>query len=258
MEKLKRILYRVFDLLTLNKGVKRKINGFSVRFPSRWSRYFEADYEKENIGFLKRVIKPGDVIIDIGAHLGLFSVISSQLAGKAGKVYAFEPSPDTYEALQQVIRLNSGNSQVYCFHQAVSDRKGEAVFYLSKDAGSNSNSLVQKHQMNRKSISVSCTSLDDFAKDHLLQNINLVKIDAEGSELQVIRGSIHSLKNYRPFVILAVHPRLMQNNGDEPLALYQSIVDAGYQVTYRQKPMDAKSFCSMNDFFDVHLLPDRT
>ena len=89
---LKEIIYKLIDIVTSGKGIKRNINGYTLRMPTRYFKYFPEDYEKENFTFLG-TCKKDDVVLDIGAHIGMFAVIASQITGKGGKVYAFEPAP---------------------------------------------------------------------------------------------------------------------------------------------------------------------
>ena len=101
MNLLKQFTYFLIHVFTLGNGVKVRFSGFSVKLPSRYFRYFTENYEDENFSFLQKVAKPGHVVIDIGAHLGLFSVRAAQLVGDNGKVFAFEPAPSTFLLLKK-------------------------------------------------------------------------------------------------------------------------------------------------------------
>jgi FkbM family methyltransferase len=255
MENIKQLVYSVIDFLSLGKGIRRNICGFTVYFPARWSRYFEKDYESENIRFLKDHIAPGAVVFDVGAHLGLMSVIASQLATESGKVYAFEPSPATHRLLQKVIRLNSGYAPILPFALAITNQKGQLKFYESEVPGSNSNSLVEKHHANRVAIEIPCTSLDEFVKEEQITNVSMIKIDAEGSELEVLQGARQLLLTQKPKLILAVHPRLIRNNNNLPSELFTLISELKYETCYNGKILNEQEFCAIDDFFDVHLTP---
>jgi FkbM family methyltransferase len=254
MRTIKRIIYGLIDVVFLGRGVPRNISGFRVRFPARWSRYFEADYEAENVRFLQSAVKAGDVVVDIGAHLGLMTVIASKLAGKEGHVYAFEPTPSTYETLQSVVALNHAGN-VTCCHAAVSAKDGQIDFFLSEDEGSNSNSLLARNQRDRKPVRVKVVSLDAFARENRITRIAVLKIDAEGSELDVLSGADTVLRQHRPLVILAVHPSLIRNNGQEPVAVFDAVAALEYRPMLNGKEITRESFASMPDFFDLHLIP---
>jgi FkbM family methyltransferase len=255
MEIIKQLAYSLVDFLSLGKGIRRTICGFTIYFPARWSRYFEKDYESENIHFLKEHLVPGAVVFDVGAHLGLLSVIASQLVGEKGKVYAFEPSPSTFQLLQKVIRLNSVYAPILPQAMALTNQKGVLKFYVSENPGSNSNSLVEKHHLNRRVLEIPCTSLDEFVKEQQIPNVSLIKIDAEGSELQVLLGARELLLSQRPNVILAVHPRLIRNNNNQPLDVFKLISELQYETYYKGYLLNEANFCAIDDFFDVHLTP---
>src|ERR1700741_5332182 len=106
MSFIKNISYSLLNLVTLGRGVARNINGMKGRFPAKWSRYYESNYEEDTYNFLKGHIRPGMDIIDIGAHLGLFSTFCSKLTEGNGKIVCFEPTPGTFSILQQTLRLN--------------------------------------------------------------------------------------------------------------------------------------------------------
>lgn len=252
---MKKLIYAIVDLLFLGRGVPRRINGMVFRFPARWSRYFEADYEKENLTFLRNVVRPGDTILDIGAHLGLISLSCSKLAGQGGKVYSFEPSPTTYLQLKTILSLNPGGASVHALQMAVGLQNAPISFYESDDEGSNSNSLVPKHDLKRKPVTVPCTSIDRFTEENNLEQIHIIKIDAEGVELDVLKGAEQVLRKYRPYLVVAIHPRLIQNYGQRTEDIYTFIVHLNYRVKLGMQDLKKDEFCSRKDFFDVHLIP---
>lgn len=104
---IKKSAYTLLDWITLGKGVVREVNGMKIRFPARWSRYYESNYEEDNYILLRKQIKPGMQVIDIGAHLGLFSVACSKLSGPGGKVISFEPTPKTFSILKKNVTSES-------------------------------------------------------------------------------------------------------------------------------------------------------
>ena len=103
---IKKIGYCALHILNFGKGISKSINGISINFPTKYFRYFPVDYEKENFEIIQNSIKNGDVILDIGAHIGLMSVILGKKVGADGKIYSFEPSPDTFLVLKNTIALN--------------------------------------------------------------------------------------------------------------------------------------------------------
>ncbi|HQQ93903.1 MAG TPA: FkbM family methyltransferase [Bacteroidia bacterium] len=257
MEKLKLFIYAIVDWLFLGKGISRHINGFKLKFPARWARYFESDYENENVQFMKQHVKQGMTVVDVGAHIGLMSLIASQLCGARGKVIAIEPSPFTFNLLKRMIELNPGYAPVTPIQAAVSNKTSLMDFYVSADPASNSNSLVEKHHLKRNKVQVKCLTLDAVVNENRLNQVDLVKIDAEGSELDVLRGMNETLGRFKPQIILAIHPRLIRNNGQNPLDIFKLITRLGYEAYLSGTRINEKEYSELNDFFDIHLIHPR-
>ncbi len=250
-ETLKRVAYFFLQLFSGNKGIRRTINGFSIRFPARWSRYYETDYESGNYQYLKEKVKPGMHIIDIGAHLGLFSTISSALTGEKGKVVCFEPTPGTYSILKQTLELNNCKN-VIPVQGAVSGANGTATFYVSETAGCNSNSLVKNNTSKQaKGYEVKLFTIDTIVEQFSIQP-GLIKIDAEGSELDVLTGATKTLNKYKPLLILGLHPAFIKQKGDSLETIWDLLQKAEYGVEMNEKEMVKEDFCSRDLLFDVH------
>jgi FkbM family methyltransferase len=251
---IKDFIYSLIELLTLGKGISREINGFKIIFPPKWSRYFESDYEKENVVFIKSCCNKGMTVIDVGAHLGLISVIIGKIIGSSGRVYSFEPTPATFKELKRIVKLNGLTDIAECINEAVSEKEGELTFFISETEGSNSNSLVNRSDLNRESYSVKSVSIDKFSENRNLNKIDLIKIDAEGVELAVLKGAKNVLLKFRPKVILAIHPSLIVKNGDS-LKQNDTIKELDFKIIHKSKELDEMAFCGKDDFFDVHLIP---
>jgi FkbM family methyltransferase len=119
--------------------------------------------------------------------LGLFSVTSSKLTGKEGKVICFEPTPKTFAVLKETLRLNHCEN-VTALQAAVSYKVGTATFYVSNEnEDCNSNSLVKtSSEKEVKAYEVNLVTIDSITGGHSL-NPSLIKIDAEGAELDVLK-----------------------------------------------------------------------
>lgn len=253
MRSFKNLIYFFLDVITLKKGVRRKINNHIIRFPAKWSRYYESNYEKENYTFLQQKIKPGMQIIDIGAHIGLFSTIASKLTGKSGKVICFEPTPGTYAVLSSILRLNKCDN-VTAIQAAVSSNEGEAVFYIGNTEGCNSNSLVKnKEEDEITSYPVKLVTIDNVIKDYSLVP-SLIKIDAEGAELDVLKGGERTFNTLKPLLILGLHPSFIKQKGDSLEEIWNLLATYKYRVEQDGKLLTKKDFCEQPLLFDVHCI----
>lgn len=251
---LKKVYYTMLDWVTLGKGVSRTINGMKIRFPVKWSRYYESDYEAENYTLLKTKIKPGMHIIDIGAHLGLFSVACSKLAGSKGMILSFEPTPETYSILKNTLRLNNCKN-VIPVQAAISNKEGKAIFYVGNTSANNSNSLVKnKAEKEITGSEVRLMTIDSAVLEHKMDPY-LIKIDAEGAELDVLRGGSNTFRQIKPLLILGLHPLFVSNKGDRLEDIWKLLEGYGYTISLNGEKISKQEFCSHEgsaEVFDVH------
>ncbi len=253
---MKEVIYKILDVFTGKKGLTKSINGYSVKLPTRYINYFPSDYEQENFEFLKQHIKKGDCVFDIGAHIGLFSVIAAQITGNTGKVFAFEPSTETNALLQQTIAINQLDGIIQAHMEAMGAVSGKTTFYVSAVKGDNSNSLVSyKDDRQLFPLEVDMYCIDDFVKNNDIQSLSFIKIDVEGAEYDALLGAQHTLKNLRPVCIVAIHPEPIAAKGDSLEKIYDLIAGNNYQIYYQKKIISKKEFCINRELIDLHILP---
>jgi FkbM family methyltransferase len=166
-------------------------------------------YEPHECLVLKKVLREGDVFVDCGANIGLYSLYAAALVGGRGRVLAFEPSPREIARLKENIRLNDFK-QIDVFPYALSDTDGTTTFNLAdaQKAGQNTlgTSFGYADTACAEQITVPLRRLDDVCAGEKLPNLRLIKIDVEGAELHVLRGAMHTLKTYRPVLLLEIFP----------------------------------------------------
>ena len=253
MNALKSIIYQTVDTITSGRGVKRRIGGFDIRFPARYARYYEADYEAATFDFLQRNCPVGGTFLDCGAHIGLFSVVGAQIVGKTGKVFSFEPTPKTRETLSEVVRLNDCQNIVEVRNEAIAKESGSAVFFDTGGDVSNANSLVQTVG-HADRLTVPTVSIDDFTARCQMQ-INLVKIDVEGAELDALRGGLQTFQNQRPPLSLGLHPNAIAETGASLEEIWNFLSQLDYQINCKGQAMKKDRFTAQNDLFDVQCYP---
>jgi FkbM family methyltransferase len=253
---MKEFIYKLLDIASMGRGLKRRINGHTLRLPTRYFKYFPETYEAENFGFLSESCKSGAVIIDIGAHIGLFSVIASQVTGKTGKVYAFEPAPSTYALLQKTIIINHEEQVIESFQKAVGKENGKITFFISDDQADNSNSLVNyKEDRSLHGIDVAVTSIDNFVKEKNISKLDFIKIDVEGAEYDTLQGAFNTLKNLKPVCIVAIHPEPIAAKGDRLEDIYDFIVGCNYNIMLNKKEFSKSAMLSNTEMIDLHIYP---
>ena len=256
MQLLKKLAYGLLCLLWGKTGLPRTINGFRLRLPVRYFRYFPADYESANLRFLQSSVKPDNVVLDVGAHIGLFSVLAARCMGNSGKVVAFEPTPSTFRLLRHTVRINRLDQVITPVTAAVGHESGEISFYVSDNAADNSNSLVA-YKTDRKlhAVTVPLTTIDRQVKEQGLSRVDFIKIDVEGAEYDTLRGARETLLTYKPRVILAIHPDAIEGKGDSLQAILAELHRLPYTFTNQGEPITDAEFLSNRTLIDLHLIP---
>lgn len=253
MNLLKEATYKMIDIAKLGRGVSRQIGGAKIRFPARWSRWYDKNYEPETFQFLRQNVKPGAIVLDLGAHLGLFSVVMSQLVGEKGRVYSFEPTPSTRNVLKEVIKINGCDRNVRVRDEAVSKQKGTVFFYDTGDLISNANSLVQTDRSASR-IEVNVISLDEFAEEQNVK-IDCLKIDVEGAELDALEGAKNVFTEMRPAALLSLHPASIRANNQSLENIWDAVKSYGMRVICEGRETTKERFCGRDGLFDVSLFP---
>ncbi|MBI5241748.1 MAG: FkbM family methyltransferase [Elusimicrobia bacterium] len=186
----------------------------------------DTDPEVRLTRFLIRHLKAGEVFFDLGANLGYYSLLACKLAGAAGSVYAFEPSPFLLPLLKDNLR---GKPNAHAVGKAISDSAGVARFFIAPLPYIGTSSLRPDWQQGTKPVEVETVSLDDYCRSQAMSP-TFLKIDVEGIEDRVIAGSSGMLRKGSPVIALEVifNPiqeayrkalRLLQELGYRPLAI---------------------------------------
>lgn len=180
-------------------------------------------YEEETIALFSRLVHEGDVCVDVGANRGYLALIMARLVGPAGLVHCFEPGRRALGDLENNIRLNLERTSLLAkmlIHPiAVSDRPGNLLLFSSRtDMSEDSTTSF----FSSPGVQVKTERLDDVLNG--LFPIRLVKIDAEGSELAVLRGMKETIRNNPDLYIL-----IEWNRGYTTSALW-TILAEGFDI----------------------------
>jgi FkbM family methyltransferase len=159
-------------------------------------RVLRGTYEPEQTAHFVRWIGPGATVIDIGAHVGYYTLLASMLAGKTGSVWAFEPEPTNAAFLRQHMYLNHC-SNVHVEEVAVSNASGRARFVCGKGSGTG-------HLDRSGGMEVRTIRLADFCGARGIRPTAL-KIDVEGAEAEVLEGARELIRSTRPVIFLSTH-----------------------------------------------------
>jgi FkbM family methyltransferase len=212
-------------------------NSFWIHPRARFSLTTQTFFKKEQHvrTWLTELLKPGYVFLDVGAHHGWVSMWALPLVGKNGKVYSFEPSPANVSILEWHCTRNKF-SQWTIVPKAVSDEDANAEeFFLIDTGDSPMNSLSSRGPgtpfmdgRDVRKIEMQTITLDTFCSE-LSSKPNVVKIDVEGAELLVLHGASKLLSEWRPTIILAVHPHWLPQ-GQSTRQIFELLTSYGYRI----------------------------
>lgn len=157
----------------------------------------QEDWFEDEIRFVRRWLRPGMRAIDVGASFGVYTIAMARAVGPGGRVWAYEPTPETADFLERNLNLNRC-ANVALRRAAVSDRNGELPFAI--DAHSEANAVAVAGA--REVIRASAVTLDRAAADEDWGEIDFIKLDVEGHELEAIRGGAEFLSARSPLIML--------------------------------------------------------
>jgi FkbM family methyltransferase len=178
---------------------------------------------------LQNAIQPGMVIVDVGANIGLYTLIAARLTGYSGKVISFEPSPRIFALLRDNVQVNGFlESGIIDLRQvALSDSSGVAPFTVyPKDSG---HSTLFRGPEGCQQIEVQTDTLDRALS--AIPKVDVIKIDAEGAEPFILRGMRETLKrNPRLRLFIEFAPPHLQNAGVDPSKFLDELAEAGFEI----------------------------
>lgn len=187
----------------------------------------QEDWFEDEIRFLRRLLQPGQEVIDVGANYGVYTLSMARVVGPGGRVWAFEPASETAALLAESVAAN-GFTQVILDRRALSRASG--VAQLALDANSELNALVHAPSAGGAAETVSLTTLDLCLEAHAWQDIEFVKIDAEGEEANIIEGGKRFFAELSPLVQYEV-----KAGADLHMELVEAFASLGYD-SYRLVP----------------------
>ena len=188
------------------------------------TRFLRGTYGPDEVPNFLELIKPGDTVFDIGAHVGYFTLLASRIVGRGGRVVAFEPLPVNLAYLRRHKNVNRRRN-VDILPVAVGQREGQMA--LEFRSGTGRGRLTTDGTAGH--IHVRVVNLDALWERGALPEPDVIKMDVEGAECEALRGASRLLARCRPVILLSVH-------GNEARAGSQALLEElGFTATYVRK-----------------------
>jgi FkbM family methyltransferase len=150
------------------------------------SVYYTGDWDRKITWVISKLLRPGDVFIDIGAHCGVAAIAAAKLMGPSGVVHAFEPQPDLAVMLAESAKSNGYNG-VYVHNIALSDKAAELDLFIVE--GKQIYATLEPSDARHKRIQVRVENASDFLMGLNLEKVRLIKIDVEGHEETILSAA---------------------------------------------------------------------
>lgn len=177
--------------------------------------------ERGEIKFLLRSIRPGDVVVDIGAHKGAYTYWMARRVGPNGRVFAFEPQPRLAATLNTVAASMKSSGSIVVENAAVSSRSGEGLLSIPDGDDSPCATMEARQEGWGRRTLVRTITLDEyFAARPDAGRIAFIKCDVEGHELEVLRGASLILEEHRPLLLLECEKRHRADESTESVFAY--------------------------------------
>jgi len=186
-------------------------------------------YEYKEQALLWLYLRPGEVVLDCGAHFGLFSVLAARAMGDEGRVLALEPNPEVFGILGENIK-GEGRRCIEAVEAAVSSADGTAAFF-AESGGKTAYGSMSPGAEGGEEIRVKTITLDSLCKGRGLTRVALVKMDVEGWELETLKGARES-SGSGVFSLLMVEfsERNLEQVGATTRDLFDALASSGYTV----------------------------
>ena len=183
--------------------------------------------DRENAGvaaFLRSYLRPGHVVLDVGANVGDVAAVIADCVTGSGRVIAFEASPDNAGRLRERFR---DTAHVEIRHAAVTDRSGSLALHLDARSSKRHSLFAEAVSVPGSSIVVPAVTLDDLCAE--LTHVDFIKIDAQGAEGRILAGARRLLTRDRPVVLFELWPKGIAAAGGSPAELLALLDALGYR-----------------------------
>ena len=202
--------------------------------------------DRDKIKLLRKHVKSGMTVLDIGANIGFYTILLSGLVGKEGVVYAFEPDKLNFDLLEQ---LTKNLDNVKCINAACGEKNGTAFLFRSEKM--NIDHQVYDSGESRNKIAIKMVSVDDYLKGEK-NSISFIKIDVQGYDYFVFRGMKETVaRSTEVFIIGELWPYGLKKAGSSADKYLTEVKEAGFDIHILSEGEnnDFSSYTENKDFY---------
>ena len=182
-------------------------------------------FERKEIALINKMVKPGMTVLDIGANIGFYTLLLSELVGNKGKVYAFEPEKNNFKNLK---KLCSKKKNIVLNNVAVGEISGDIDLYISEKL--NVDHRTYDNYENRKHHKIKCVSIDSYLGK--AKKIDFIKIDTQGFEYKILLGMKRLLQSSKQTVLFCeILPTGLKNTGTSVKQMFDLLKKWNFKIT---------------------------
>ncbi len=232
------------------------LRGFDIKFKTKYGfslwldlrrdvdfLLYRGEFEKSHLDVFFSLIHMNDTVIDVGANIGIYSMLASTKVAASGNVFAFEPSEWARERLEKNLVLNNVHN-VTIIPKGVSNKSGKIDFYICEDDAYNSIGNVPMKPVIKKEV-IDVITLDDFCTEQGITKVDILKIDTEGADYLVLQGATTILNSNSPPILFCEVNKNIKEGFNFTLEVYLNFFNKhGYDVFEIDK--NTKKLCKYN------------
>ncbi|MGE0717825.1 MAG: FkbM family methyltransferase [Alphaproteobacteria bacterium] len=220
------VLARRSPVFTLTSGGERLRVPSDMRFTSV-TAFLLRDWVEPELHALDRFVGSGQVLIDVGANIGLYALKGARLVGPGGRVVAVEPGAVASQMLADNLALNAFRN-VTIVRKALADHVGEATLHHIP-LGNDPQAFSLLEDGTKEGETVAVTTLDAMVEDLGLSRVDCIKIDVEGAEEMVLAGASETLRRWHPTIVFEVNCPTLARRGEATDGAWNLLAGFGYR-----------------------------
>ena len=228
--KVKGLIFKLFPDKLYSKQIGKNISlNLDIRSRDESYIYTKGYWEKDITTLIQQICKRGNIIFDVGANIGYYTLITAKLVGEEGMVYAFEPCPRNIRLLEDNVQRNHLKN-ISIERTALGEKSGTMYMYLPSYVHFGVGSFFKsRHYLIQKAVQV--ITLDDFIKERGITHIDFLKMDIEGGEIFALRGMKETLKQkIIRNIFIHIHSTILSRKSYKSQEIKKSLIGSGYKL----------------------------
>ena len=221
-------------LLKTRNGFKMYVDGADISIAPHL--ILDGVWEEWTESALRTLVKPGMTVMEAGANVGYFTLVTARAAGVKGSVHTFECDPDLATLARDNVEINGLHRIARVIEKALGEKAGRVTFYRTDRHRGGGSIVAGLEQIphnptdQRTALDVEITTIDDYCAANSLAP-DLLKLDAEGAEPAILRGARKLLASSRALtIVMEFFPRFVRDAGDDPAAVLKSLQEQRFEL----------------------------